>query len=46
VAGVRYRLWGGFAALARARAHYLLYNVDENRSLGYWELSAGLSYDF
>jgi hypothetical protein len=46
VAGVRYRLWGGFAALARARAHYLLYNVDENRSLGYWEVSAGLSYDF
>jgi hypothetical protein len=24
----------------------LLYNVDENRSLGYWELSAGIAYDF
>ena len=46
VAGVRCRLWGGLAALARARAHYLLYNVDQNRSLGYWELSLGLSYDF
>jgi hypothetical protein len=46
VAGVRYRLWGGFAALVRARTHYLLYNVDTDRSLGYWEFSGGLSYDF
>jgi hypothetical protein len=30
----------------RGRVHYLLYNVEENRSLGYWELSLGLSYDF
>jgi len=45
VAGLRCQLWGGFGAQARARAHYLLYNVDQNRSLGYWELSAGLSYD-
>ena len=46
VAGIRYRLSDSFAALLRARAHYLLYSVDENRSLGYWELSAGLSYYF
>jgi hypothetical protein len=24
----------------------LLYNVDEDRSLGYWELNGGISYDF
>ena len=35
-----------FALLGRGRVHYLLYNIDENRSLGYWELSAGLAYDF
>jgi hypothetical protein len=44
--GLRYRLIGGFGAVARARVHYLLYNVDQNRSLGYWELGAALSYDF
>jgi hypothetical protein len=32
--------------LGRGRVHYLLYNIDENRSLGYWELSAGVAYDF
>lgn len=46
VGGLRYRVLGGFSALARTRVHYLLYNVDENRSLGYWELAAGLTYDF
>jgi len=46
VAGLRCRFWGGLGAQVRGRAHYLLYNVDENRSLGYWELSAGVSYDF
>jgi len=46
VAGLRCPLFSGFAALARARVHYLLYNIDGNRSLGYWELSAGLAYDF
>lgn len=46
VAGMRYRLSRSFAVLGRGRVHYLLYNVDENRSLGYWELSAGVAYDF
>ena len=46
VGGLRYRLSRSFALLGRGRVHYLLYNVDENRSLGYWELSAGVAYDF
>lgn len=46
VTGMRYRLSRSFALLGRGRVHYLLYNVDENRSLGYWELSAGIAYDF
>jgi hypothetical protein len=46
VAGLRYRLSDSFAFFGRGRVHYLLYNVDENRSLGYWELSAGIAYDF
>ena len=38
--GLRYRLGGwASASTARARVHYLHYNVDENRSLGYWELA-------
>jgi hypothetical protein len=44
---------GGFAlhlsrdwkVLVRGRVHYLLYNVDENRSLGFWELQTAVSYD-
>jgi len=46
VGGLRYRLSQSFALLTRGRVHYLLYNIDENRSLGYWELSAGVAYDF
>jgi hypothetical protein len=46
VAGLRYQLSDSFVLLGRGRVHYLLYNIDENRSLGYWELSAGLAYDF
>jgi len=44
--GVRYRLSKRFTVLGRGRVHYLLYNVDDNRSLGYWELSAGIAYEF
>ena len=33
------------SVVARGRLHYLLYNVDEDRSLGYWELAAMVSYD-
>ena len=46
VVGARYRLARHFAVLGRGRVHYLLYNVDENRSLGYWELTAGVAYEF
>jgi hypothetical protein len=46
VTGFRYQMSRSFALLGRGRVHYLLYNVDENRSLGYWELSAGIAYDF
>jgi len=46
VAGLRYHVSQSFALSGRGRVHYLLYNVDENRSLGYWELSLGVGYDF
>ena len=46
VGGLRYRLSRSLSAFGRGRVHYLLYNVDENRSLGYWELCAGVAYDF
>ena len=46
VAGLRYHLSRDFTFLVRGRVHYLLYNVDEDRSLGYWELNAGIAYDF
>jgi hypothetical protein len=46
VAGLRYHMTKHFTLLGRGRVHYLLYNVDETRSLGYWELSAGVAYDF
>jgi hypothetical protein len=44
--GLRYHLAGGLGTVVRSRVHYLLYNVEENRSLGYWELATALSYDF
>ena len=46
IAGVRARLYRHLSFEARSRVHYLLYNVEENRSLGYLELYAGGSYDF
>jgi hypothetical protein len=47
VAGARVRLGDNLALVARGRLHYLLYNVDAtNRSLGYWEATAFLQYDF
>jgi hypothetical protein len=36
----------GISGVLRTRLHYLLYNVDENRSLGFWELSGALTYEF
>lgn len=43
--GMRYQVSSRFGITARGRVHYLLYNVDENRSLGYWEAATLLSYD-
>jgi hypothetical protein len=45
VGGLRYDLAYGFSVTARARLHYLLYNVGETRSLGYWELGALVGYE-
>jgi hypothetical protein len=46
VAGLKLRLSRGFSLEARGRLHYLLYNVDETRSLGYAELGLLLDYEF
>jgi uncharacterized caspase-like protein len=46
VAGVMQHMTHDFSVVLRGRVHYLLYNVDENRSLGYWELATAVSYDF
>lgn len=45
VGGVGYRFTQSLGVIVRARVHYLLYNIDENRSLGYWELATAVSYD-
>lgn len=46
VLGVRFRIFKGFNVGAKARLHYMLYNVDEVRNLGFLDLSAMLSYEF
>jgi hypothetical protein len=46
VGGIHVEIGGGFSLQTRGRCHYLLYNVEENRSLGYWELSAEVQYAF
>ncbi len=45
-AGLKFRISSRFSVLARARVHYLLYNVDETRSLGYAEAGLLLDYEF
>ena len=45
VGGAAFRVMPNTSVVARGRLHYLLYNVDEDRSLGYWELAAMVSYD-
>jgi len=45
VGGAAIRVMKNTSVVARGRLHYLLYNVDEDRSLGYWELAAMVSYD-
>jgi len=46
VGGATFHVTRSLGLLARGRVHYLLYNVDENRSLGYWELATAVTYDF
>ena len=46
VGGVEYQMSRSTSVVARGRLHYLLYNVDGNRSLGYWELATTVNYDF
>jgi hypothetical protein len=45
VGGVTWHLARDWGVVLRGRVHYLLYNVDENRSLGFWELATAVSYD-
>ena len=45
VAGLKLHIAGDLGLIVRGRVHYLLYNVDENRSLGYWELASAVSYE-
>jgi len=46
VLGITYELTRSFRLVGRSRLHYLLYNVDENRSLGFVETTASLGYAF
>jgi hypothetical protein len=46
VAGAAFHWSRHWGVSLRGRLHYLLYNVDENRSLGYWELATAVNYDF
>ena len=45
VAGGALRLTRHASVTAGGRLHYLLYNVDGDKSLGYWELAGMVSYD-
>ncbi|WP_407667486.1 caspase family protein [Myxococcus dinghuensis] len=44
VAGLRWQPLRHLHLTGRARLHYLLYTVDEQRSLGFWELGALVTY--
>ncbi|MHB8420580.1 MAG: caspase family protein [Myxococcales bacterium] len=46
VGSVTWLLGAGWEVVARARANYLFYDVDQNESLGYYELSLGVAYAF
>lgn len=46
VGGLKYRIGRSFGIVARGRVHYLLYNVDETRSLGFAEVGLLLNYEF
>jgi hypothetical protein len=44
--GLKVRISKRFSVVARARVHYLLYNVDETRSLGSADFGLLLDYEF
>lgn len=44
--GLKVRISKSISIVARARVHYLLYNVDETRSLGSADFGALLDYEF
>lgn len=46
MAGLKVRLTRNVSLIARARLHYLLYNVDEQRNLGSADFGALLDYEF
>lgn len=46
VVGLKYRLGRNFGLVARGRVHYLLYNIDETKNLGFAELGLMLDYEF
>jgi hypothetical protein len=46
VAGGTVHVTRALGLTVRGRVHYLLYNVDENRSLGYSELAMAVTYAF
>lgn len=46
VLGLKVRLTKRFSAVARGRVHYLLYNVDEARSLGSADVGLLINYEF
>ena len=46
VGGLKIRLSKNVSVVARARVHYLLYNVDETRNLGSADFGALLDYEF
>jgi Caspase domain len=45
VGGATWHVARDWGVVLRARVNYLLYNVDENRSLGFWELATAVTYD-
>ena len=44
VAGLKFRFTRSVSLLGRARVHYLHYDIDETKSLGYAELGLMLNY--
>lgn len=46
VLGLKYRIGRSFGLVARGRVHYLLYNVDETKNLGFAEVGLLVSYEF